>query len=568
MTGLEPFAKPFIGAIVAPLGRKAVDFVLGGEHTRLLTKLRDRAIEQAARAQFDAGDRTGQQQHLTGLLDRLLPDASELVALDLDDTQHVTVLAVEIAERMHEVPELDPRTAGVRLSPVIEDVLRRFQVALRDEAQRPRSPLLGVATLGQLDRIADRVRLHAVQTALARVVPTPPAALRELRTLAADGWLRTIENLYPTHPPVRLFGSSWPMAVLAAPQRQWSDLESPLGPLIDSTIPLHTDYPLNYYPPGKQDFDELRRREREDTRRPRRIFNGPTFELDDRGINPAIPQLSCRPGRYFPMTVTCDRLERELLDTLADDPHAVVPLADLPRRSWAHEHCHGGDPVLSGAGRASAVSVATTILMRSPSGGWRVLLAPRSADVAAHALYNHVMPSGILAPLDWHEGSLHDEYSVERNLLREYSEELFSNEDLELGRDIGNDVYRVAEVQRLLNERRNAVLEFYYTGVSVNLFTLRPEICTLILVTDPGWWDRESRIADERGPRSMRPGWEWLQKDEEHLLPRNYALFLDLDDDFQPAYPGGDAAVGPGALVGNAAASMYLAFEVARGVTA
>jgi hypothetical protein len=154
---------------------------------------------------------------------------------------------------------------------------------------------------------------------------------------------------------------------------------------------------------------------------------------------------------------------------------------------------------------------------------------------------------------------------VERNILREYSEELFSNTELELGEGPWNNVYEVEEVERLLNERRDGALELYYTGVSLNLFSLRPEICSVILVSDPDWWDRESRIA-KKGPREIRPGWEWLRKRDERLLSRNYAIFLDLDDRFQPAYPGGNAAVGPGALVGNAAASMYLAFEVAKAV--
>lgn len=38
-----------------------------------------------------------------------------------------------------------------------------------------------------------------------------------------------------------------------------------------------------------------------------------------------------------------------------------------------------------------------------------------------------------------------------------------------------------------------------YTGVSVNLLTMRPEICVLLLVRDPGWLREESHIARKTG---------------------------------------------------------------------
>ena len=61
----------------------------------------------------------------------------------------------------------------------------------------------------------------------------------------------------------------------------------------------------------------------------------------------------------------------------------------------------------------------------------------------------------------------------------------------------------------------------------------------------------------------MIPGWEILKKADHHLYHGRHALYIDLDEEFEPIGDVGTHAVLPGTLVGNAAVSMYLAFTLA-----
>jgi hypothetical protein len=57
-----------------------------------------------------------------------------------------------------------------------------------------------------------------------------------------------------------------------------------------------------------------------------------------------------------------------------------------------------------------------------------------------------------------------------------------------------------------------------YSGVAVNLLALRPEICTVLIVDDPRWWERECgelRICDEYLQQceqaELLPDQRWVQ---------------------------------------------------------
>lgn len=120
------------------------------------------------------------------------------------------------------------------------------------------------------------------------------------------------------------------------------------------------------------------------------------------------------------------------------------------------------------------------------------------------------------------------------------------------------------EIQRL---RAESSATLYYTGVSLNLLTLRPEICLLLLIEDPDWLDREHRTAQDlsltAGGRPMVYGWEIVQRERDMPAGRSLARFLSLDDDLRPS---GDhnAPLQPELLVPNAAAAISLALRVVR----
>lgn len=100
----------------------------------------------------------------------------------------------------------------------------------------------------------------------------------------------------------------------------------------------------------------------------------------------------------------------------------------------------------------------------------------------------------------------------------------------------------------------------YYTGVSVNLLTLRPEICMLLLIENPSWFREENRVARETG-RPFAWGWEYEESPwagvKMHNKPEQ--LQLRLGADLQPV---DGARLEPTFLIPNAAAAISLAVKM------
>lgn len=269
-------------------------------------------------------------------------------------------------------------------------------------------------------------------------------------------------------------------------------------------------------------------------------------------------RIDYREGRYFEMLVSSDALADELLVTLGQQPDRRVGLGELPRRAWVHEHSDG-DPILDGSRRAGAISTATVVLFRPrPGAPFHTLLVPRSRDVATHRFQAHVAPSGIFAPDDEEPAP-----SARASILREYAEELFDRTEHQEQAAGHLNVTELSEVRRLQDALDAGRAELLYTGVSVNLLSLRPEICTLLLVHDPDWWADERRPAEAAG-QPMKLAWEYAVGDTMGALPdgRNFIGMLPFDDAREPL-PRGDQ-LDPEWLVPNAAAALALALPVAR----
>jgi 8-oxo-dGTP pyrophosphatase MutT (NUDIX family) len=98
--------------------------------------------------------------------------------------------------------------------------------------------------------------------------------------------------------------------------------------------------------------------------------------------------LRCVRGSYFDMLATTDVLRAEYL--------AAGPEDGLALRDLAHAAA-GGDPLLSGAGRAAAVGV-TVVVTSAGADGPSVLLGRRRDDLGADAGLWHIPASGMVEP--------------------------------------------------------------------------------------------------------------------------------------------------------------------------
>jgi hypothetical protein len=236
-------------------------------------------------------------------------------------------------------------------------------------------------------------------------------------------------------------------------------------------------------------------------------------------------RLDCKLGTYFHSLSTSEALDPELTEAYAalPDSDAEMVWPRLERRAWLHERV--ADPVADGRWRSAAIGVSTLTIVRVRNrsfDGYKMFLSPRSCTVATQRRRYHVVPSGMFQPFIPSESPdlLQDQFSVFATAVREFVEELYGVEELETGdgRVDPQAIYRRREA-RLLNDMLGAGdAALLYTGVAVNLLALRPEVCTVLIIDDARWYERECgelRICDEYLQQceqaELLPDQRWVQ---------------------------------------------------------
>ncbi len=292
-----------------------------------------------------------------------------------------------------------------------------------------------------------------------------------------------LSELYPT------FERPWadrryPVILFRVPESQITKPESILGSLADEVVV--PDRSLRQA--GDEYLDDLR------TVGHSLITNNGTYVLKAMNAN-EIVNLDCAHGTYFDALATCDLLEWELLSTLGKTKARSVAsvVNQLKWRSYVHYLSH--EPTTCPIGRSAAIAVSTTILFRRTN-DYAVLVQRRSdKGVAVHGDFLHVAPSFMFQPV---VGEWTKEYSVVHNIYREYLEELFSVKEASVAPSVmavdyfyGNPNLKFL---RSLIDAGDAVL--LLTGLAVNLLNLRPEICTLLHISSPKWYEKHSRGID------------------------------------------------------------------------
>jgi hypothetical protein len=375
------------------------------------------------------------------------------------------------------------------------------------------------------------------------------------RAFDGPGIYQFLEEQYLAHPLLRLFGDqAKPLPVWAelAPAEQWADVEAALGQL-DLSSPVPDVRTWRYGEPcdprGEAEFkrhlddwDRQLREIRAGKRAHLDTWNQLTYDLqaiarDDGGR----VQLHCKLGTYFHSLSTSECLDPELLEAFAawpdSKPDAV--LAMLERQAWLHERVP--DPVVDGPGplgghrrlHAHDRSGAQPGFRRvqdvpvAPLGHGRHPAAPLPRGALRHV--PAVIPS---------ESSelLRSQFSVSETVMREFVEELYGVEELETGDGQVDPqaIYRRREARLLSGMLRAGDAALLYSGLAVNLLALRPEICTVLIIDDPRWYERECaelRICDEYFHQCQQaellPDQRWIQlvnleRHDLELAPRRW----------------------------------------------
>jgi transcriptional regulator with XRE-family HTH domain len=401
------------------------------------------------------------------------------------------------------------------------------------------------------------------------------------RALDGPGLYQLLAAQYPAFPVSWLFGDpAKPLPVWAAPTppEQWPDIEAPLGAL-DLSEPMPDIRRWGCLdecdPRGEEEFkrhlDEWDRQLRE-IRAGRRAhldtWNQLTYDLQAMTIDEhGRVRLDCKLGTYYHSLSTSECLDPELLEVLAAWPDTApeAAWARLPRRAWLHGHV--ADPVADGRCRSAAIGISTLTIVRVRTrdfDGYKMFLSPRSVTVTTQRRRYHVVPSGMFQPFVPAEAadSLRAQFSVHANVVREFVEELYGVEELETGdgRVDPDAIYRRREARLLGRMLEVGDAALLYTGVAVNLLALRPEICTVLIVRDPNWWEQECgelRLCDE-----------YMQQSEQvELLPdQRWVQLINLDRDTLELEARWREALRARTVVAPGVAAIELGLRVARAV--
>lgn len=388
------------------------------------------------------------------------------------------------------------------------------------------------------------------------------------RVLDGGGLYATLRKLYPCYELVDLWGVTMPICAFPADPSKWGEPDSVLGQHPKGELPGRAEYSEDFDEKGREEFDMMVERYKAASAEERKkLFNGPTYSLDKIHLpTPGSPlKIDFKFGRFFTKEVTCEGLDAEMMAALRADPDRPVALGRrIGMRTWLHDQVD--DPVIDGRHRDGAVSHATVIMLANTTGTYDLFLTRRTGDVATHPYFSHVCPSGIFSPHSNDPAGDRREFSVVRNFYREFSEEMYNKPEHERPPndwDEDPDPEKEPEVQRLIQLIDVGDATLSYTGVSINLLTLRPEICLLLRIEDPEWLDRERKILPPA--RGLRLNWEYLldSADEVQLSkkqPTHWRVILSKQlrrangQVFEPSW-----------TVPNAAAAVKLAFETMHG---
>lgn len=233
-----------------------------------------------------------------------------------------------------------------------------------------------------------------------------------------------------------------------------------------------------------------------DLAHPRLFDNRTSWRLLDLHWTTSTGSMTFGPTTYFAATDVCEALAHETARVYLDDhghPTGAQPnLRDLPlRRLVGHPFDLARRPVLP--------SIDTLTIRNAPGSPTFVLHNRSAGNVAVAGGTLHVMPCGVFQPSSLLPDAAGTDFSLWRNMAREYSEEFLGN--AEHGGDGQPADYTTSPLIDFETLRAAGKIRVYCLGVALDALTLFGEILT-VAVYDPDAYDllfAEMVDANEEG---------------------------------------------------------------------
>jgi hypothetical protein len=241
-----------------------------------------------------------------------------------------------------------------------------------------------------------------------------------------------------------------------------------------SMVPLdNVSQPAPLLLPGlNEPFHELKQRMNPEAR----IFNDICYRLIGITTNNNLI-LNFSHGTYFGYMDTCDVLGYEFARWLLDNETrcAVPAIGDLPMRGIPER-------ILDFTNRSAAASVDTILIILDYEQGRHVFyIHTRSKKVTEAVGVFHVVPAGSFQPYAvgdaWHPR----DFSIVRNVLREFGEEVIGKEEYQTLKTNAVDFESDEEMAPFVEAIRQSKAHIHFLGVGVTPINMRPVIFTSLV---------------------------------------------------------------------------------------
>lgn len=212
-----------------------------------------------------------------------------------------------------------------------------------------------------------------------------------------------------------------------------------------------------------------------DLARPKLLDNRVSYRLLDVEWTAAGGRLRFGYTSYFETFDVCEAAAHEFAEAWLGAGHKRPSLADLPLRRRI------ADP-FDLAARPALLSIGTLTIRRDPIDGHRIYLHKRDAKAVASGPGLHIVPSGIFQPAGLALAHQANDFSLWRNIQREYSEEFLGHPEHD-GNSVDPIDYEQDEPFRSFAAARDAGdFRIFATAVALFPLTLWAELLTIAVI--------------------------------------------------------------------------------------
>lgn len=218
-----------------------------------------------------------------------------------------------------------------------------------------------------------------------------------------------------------------------------------------------------------------------------KIYNKPTFAVNH--FDKTTGDMTCYISNYFKALYHCDNHYYQVVGNYPGynsnnieeytNSHSIA--------TWAEEL---KSVVIGNDFKNLELSLGSSCLFiyNTESHGYQALLAKKSQGANGFNDF-HVIPASMLQPVGNNPLNYHLELNIKIQVIRELAEEVFNYPEAtgSHANNLIDEIYSYPEISHLESLLKSGEAEFHVTGFYLDLFRLRPEILSTIIIHDKEW---------------------------------------------------------------------------------